>query len=232
MDFFLQFATGIVAHRSDRSQWSFLGSAACFRNRETALSAAHCVPQGSEDGLFLILNGTPYPMTEVVRHEKSDVAVLKAEVAEEDEFLRHHTFDGVASGLIEGGDFNAYGYLSEGPMTGPKLVGRFLKGNFQRYFGYKSPQGHDYFAGELSVPAPSGLSGGPVVHPHNSKALAGIVTSNVESYAVLDQVEEVQEDGKTRTLESRRVLSYGLCAMLSGLTEWLDEEAPPKPIAD
>lgn len=226
MDFFLQFATGIVAHRSNESGWSFLGSAACFRQRATALTAAHCVPEGAEEALFLVLNGKPYPATEVVRHEKSDVAALTARVGEEDEFLQHHVFDGVSSGLIEGGDFNAYGYLSEGPMTGPKLVGRYLKGNFQRYFGYISPQGHDYFAGELSVPAPSGLSGGPVVYPHDSKNLAGIVTSNVESYAILDQVEEAREDGRTTKYESRRVLSYGLCAMLSGLNEWLDDQVP------
>lgn len=175
----------------------------------------------------MILNGKPYPVSAVERNEKSDVALLTADVTPEDEFLQHHVFDGVASGLIEGGDFNAYGYLSKGPMTGPSLVGRFLKGNFQRYFGYTGPQGHEYFAGELSVPAPAGLSGGPVVYPQDSKNLAGIVTANVESYAILDQIEEAREDGSTTKYESRRVLSYGLCAMLSGLKEWLDEQVPP-----
>ena len=56
--------------------------------------------------------------------------------------------------------------------------------------------------------------------------LLGIVTANIESFALTDSIEEIREGGETFRLESRRVLSYGLCLMLSTVSDWLQENIP------
>jgi hypothetical protein len=129
---------------------------------------------------------------------------------------------GVSEGLIDGGDFDAYGYPNDGLPAG-QPVGRLMKGHFQRYFGYESPSGYTYFAGEMSVPAPAGTSGGPVLRrgtPH----LDGIVTTNVDSSILLDKVDEIDEDDKRLRIETRRVVTYGIAAMATSLLPWLAEQ--------
>jgi hypothetical protein len=225
-DFFLEFATGLLVHQNSDSSFSFLGSAAPFRNRHTAVTAAHCVPTELEEDLALVLNGQPWKINDTVRHPESNVAVVIAEAQVEDDFLKHHVFDAPPPALISGGDFEAFGFLSDGPLVDDRPVGRLLKGHFQRYFGYESPIGYKYFAGEMSIPAPAGFSGGPIVYLNQRNILCGIATANVESYAILDQIEEKVSEDVTTRYESRRVLSYGLAAMVSGFTTWLDEIVP------
>ena len=54
----------------------------------------------------------------------------------------------------------------------------------------------------------------------------GVVTANLDSYAVTDSVLTVDDDGKQYREEARRVIRYGLAVMLSGVADWLNEIGP------
>lgn len=86
----------------------------------------------------------------------------------------------------------AYGFPTEGPdpSSGAAPVSRLFVGHYQRFSEYSSPPGYRYLAGEMSIPAPGGLSGGPVFRAEAPEMLTGMVTANHESYAITDSLEE------------------------------------------
>lgn len=212
-------STGFVLAQDADGTVGIAGSCACYRRRDVLVTAAHCVPEAASE-LYVVLPGEPKPrpVLRVERHETSDVAVVIAQ-PREDEPLGTQVYEGIDDTLTEGGDFMAYGYPVEAAAS---PVGRLFKGHFQRYMSYEDAAGHGYFAGELSIPAPAGLSGGPVVRTTSPSLLTAVVTQNVESYVVLDSLEEVERDGKTLRVESRRVVNYGIAAMLTSDGPWLD----------
>lgn len=59
--------------------------------------------------------------------------------------------------------------------------------------------------------------------------LTGLVTANLDSYAVTDSLEEVRDGGSLYRLESRRVVSYGVGLLLSPLSSWLKQVIPERP---
>ncbi len=123
----------------------------------------------------------------------------------------------------------SYGYPVEGPNpTESVAVARLFSGSYQRFFPYTSLLGYLYFAGELSIPAPGGLSGGPVFRPTAASMLTGIVTETHESYAIADWEEVVEQDGTTSRTEARKILNYGIVLMLSAVSDWLISEIPPR----
>lgn len=56
---------------------------------------------------------------------------------------------------------------------------------------------------------------------HAPERLIAIVTTNVESYAIADSITEVDDNGKQYREESRRVISNGIAAMLTGPVPWI-----------
>jgi hypothetical protein len=231
--FMMELATGLVLLAPTPSTAPSIGGSCCaFRYRHVFLTAAHCVPE--ETTVFVWLNSPGRKSAElarVERHPTADLALLFVEPREEEPFAERHIFGDVAKSLAYGGDFVSYGYPVGGPTDlgadGQRPTGRLFKGHFQRYFSHEGHLGYKYFAGELSIPAPAGLSGGPVALPGDPPVLSAIVTTNLETYALLDHVEEIQEGGKTLRVEARRVVSYGLAAMLVGdVIQWLDEVVP------
>ncbi len=198
-------STGFIAVADEAGQVGLAGTCACYQQRHLLVTAAHCVPDGIREAAVWLPGEGTRPILEVVRHPTSDLALLIAG-KRETEPMATQVFTGVDSTLQEGGDFWAFGYPVEGVDT---PVGRFFKGHFQRHFGYQDSAGREYFAGELSIAAPGGLSGGPVVRPHSPQLLAAVVTTNV----------------KTTRSEVRRVVAYAIAAMLSSAGEWLAEAA-------
>ena len=72
--------------------------------------------------------------------------------------------------------FLGFGYPVEGSANSLP-VPRLVKGHFQRYFGYAAPGSTEsYFAGEMSIPAPAGLSGGPLSYEACPQELIAVVT--------------------------------------------------------
>jgi hypothetical protein len=43
----------------------------------------------------------------------------------------------------------------------------------------------------MSIPAPAGFSGGPLAYDSQPQSLVAIVTTNHDSWAVIDRIEEV-----------------------------------------
>lgn len=218
MALFLQMATGFILLDDAGDGPRLGGTCAALARRHMALTASHCLPTDEGISAYVILpgNGAPRPVLRTERHPTADLAVLIS--APRDEELDSQVFSDVDDTLEEGGDFRAFGYPVEGVG---QPVGRLYKGHFQRYFGYTDVRDREYFAGEMSIPAPAGLSGGPVSRRSAPNLLTAIVTTNVESYVLLDAVEEVEKDGKTLRVESRRVVTYGIAAMLHGVRDWL-----------
>jgi hypothetical protein len=230
--FELELATGLVLVGAAQAQPIPIGSCFAFRKRDVLLTAAHCVPAGFE--VHVWFNSPTRKRLEratVNRHPTADLAVLQIEAPKEEPFFAKHVLGPAKHEVRLGGDFLAFGYPVDGPSDlsedGQRPTARLFKGHFQRYFSHTSHTGHNYWAGEMSVPAPTGLSGGPVVWRENPSAVCGVVTTNLETHAILDHVEEVQEDGRTIRMEARRVVHYGLALMLLGnLDPWLATHAP------
>jgi hypothetical protein len=98
-----------------------------------------------------------------------------------------------------------------------------MKGHFQRYFGFSELGGRKFFAGEMSIPAPPGLSGSPVMLAHSPRSLVGVVAANLDSYTTLSSFEEVDSSGKQYREVSKRIVSYGIAAMFTKSTaEWAE----------
>lgn len=219
MTFYLQLATSIVL-LSQHGSVSVGGTCFAFGDRHTFLTAEHCVPEGMAVVVLQEPGRIQRPAVVIERNPAHDVALVRTAPLDHESAAKQIVSQ-IPEDLIDGGDFLTYGYPNDAGAGG--LVGRLLKGHFQRYFPYKNARGHSYFAGELSVATPSGHSGGPVVRASSPQWLEGIVTTNHDSYIVLDQIEEVEENGKTLRVESRRVVTYGIAAMATSLRPWLSE---------
>jgi hypothetical protein len=202
---------------------SIAGTCFPFRLRSVFLTAAHCVPLGSD---VVVLQGRSHQrrVTAIERHPNCDVALIRTDIGSspyDSESLA--IISTLATDLSVGGDFLTFGHPVEG-VPEARATGRLLKGHFQRYFTYTNTAGILYWAGEMSVPTPAGHSGGPVVRANAPHVLDGIVTANYDSYVVLDQVEEIEEGNRTLRIESRRIVTYGIAAMSTNFRDWLVQQ--------
>jgi hypothetical protein len=128
-----------------------------------------------------------------------------------------------------GEEFHAFGYPTEGP-TGESTQApttRMFTGHFQRFMPHVTPHGYRFLAGEMSIPSPVGLSGGPLFRPRAHQMVLGVAAGNVDTYSVLDSILDVDDAGKEYRVRNVRVIRYGVAVMLSEVTDWLDEQVPP-----
>jgi hypothetical protein len=219
------------ADPGDGGPISILGTCGAFRQPHLALTAAHVVRDVPMPTRIRI----DYPdfmrgVGHVLFHPDADVAILVSPPDSDDNFEGYPK--GAFANFVQpsglGEDVSAYGFPVEGPGTDPGgqvPTPRLFRGHYQRFFNFDSPAGYSYTAGELSIPAPAGLSGGPVFRPEAPSLITGIVTTNSESYSTLDWQEETHGE-MTRVEAHHRVISYGLVAILSPLEEWLDQHIP------
>jgi trypsin-like peptidase len=233
-------ATGKVIHDSGNA---VVGSCTAFRHPHVALTAAHCVV-GRENGLSLRFFGrgqshrvsemVEHRVTEVVQHKFADIAILWTTPTSDQR--AEWAFQHITTDIKLGDPFIAYGFpAAEQSSLGPipeNLEHRLFRGHYQRYFPYEAPRArYRYGAGEMSIAAPAGLSGGPVLLPNDYSTLTGIVTTNFDSYITIDSVEEIIDEGKLRKQEIRKVISYGISLLLSddAVLHWLNEQVPTLP---
>jgi len=224
-------AVGLVSYSDEeRRTLSILGTCTAFRQPHVALTAAHILQRVSNDRRVRIdypRRGHMQPVTKIERHPDADIALLVSPPDGDDDLKGYPpgAFSNFVANWGLGEEFMAYGFPVEGPSRSPgeqEPTPRLFLGHFQRFFEFDSPAGYHYVAGELNIPAPAGLSGGPLFRPGAPSLLTGIVTANIESYSTLDWVEESSADGTTRVEAHHAVIRYGLAVMLSQLEEWLD----------
>lgn len=125
-----------------------------------------------------------------------------------------------------GDGFASLGYPEDTTDDGVAPVARCIRGYIQRFYEHRSHMGYAYRAGEMSVGAPAGLSGGPVLAVGDTMAAIGIVAENRQSTTYLHQLEEIQEDGHTYRETLHSVIQYGAFVVLKAVEDWLDIHAP------
>ena len=229
-------AVGIVLVADRAGVAVFSGSCFGFRRESTALTAAHCCPVDASETqvLFPGLSPTPRPVVRIERHPTADVAALYFDgseaVPDVDDYPEHAFWDHVAN-LGLGEEFEAYGFPTDGPAPDSSATAptaRMFRGHYQRFLEYPDHHGAHYLAGEMSIPAPAGLSGAPLFRPGAFQMVTGLVTANLDSYSITDSFEEVREGGSIYRLESRRIITYGVALILAGVEDWLLESIPPR----
>lgn len=146
----------------------------------------------------------------VSRHPRADLAVLQVNPLQgpDEPFWASHAPCEV------GDDFVAFGFPED---TINEIAGvptaRIFKGHVQRLFHLPDQGGA--VAAEMSVPAPAGLSGGPVVERSGGAAdrPVAVVIGNRESEIYVSRY----ENGDV----IRAVTRYGTALLLEPLVEWL-----------
>lgn len=209
----------------------FLGSCFAFRHNTHFLTAAHCIGNlpTSEIGVGLahVTTEGAIPVKEVFRHPSADLAIL---VLADGHSPRIDPFWDFVSNVRWGEDFAAFGFPEDvfGP-DGTHPTARLFRGHYQRFMVHKSQiYGFEYNAGEMSIGAPAGLSGGPVFRPGADVMVTGLVTENHQSTTFLQSVEDHQ-DGPMRSKSSiHEVIQYGVALLLDSQAEFINAHIPPR----
>jgi trypsin-like peptidase len=212
----------LVATGGPTPEVSIAGTCFAYRDRNTFLTAAHCVPEG-EHSVFVKFQheALTRQVVSVNRHPRLDLAVLRAE-PQSDEIAPHQFYEAMDTGaLILGADFYGYGYPVEGALM--EVTPRYFRGFIQRYFRYEPPSGNAYLAAEMSIPAPGGFSGGALCHVGSNRPFA-VVTGNYESGVIVDSHEEVQQGRVVRREVIKRMITYGLAVILPAQDPWLVDQ--------
>src|SRR5437764_10098258 len=151
-------ATGLLFESPEAEPSIFRGTCFAFRRSTHLLTPRHCV-SGAQHPLavFMTHPGTWRAVQKVETHPTADVAILVVEERDGE------SFRSFVSNYTVGEDFIAYGFPENVIGDDPWLpTPRIFKGHFQRFFSYRTFDGYEYPAAELNIPAPAGLSGGPL----------------------------------------------------------------------
>jgi hypothetical protein len=228
MDLFNPLSTTGILVWLDGDQQTFLGTTFGFRTPLHFLTAAHCVRDLDPAGVAVVLPREPtplrYPVKTIHRHPTADLALL---TLHSDAAARPFLSTLEATQHQLGIEFFAYGY-PENVLSAHERepTARLFGGIIQRYFTNPSFMGYSYEAAEMSIPAPAGLSGGPLFHAHGPQRLIGVVTENFDSTTLLESVEEINTRSEKRTIRHERMISYGLTLILHPLIGWLETYVP------
>lgn len=230
MDFNPLLAVGLVFSRGDEGR--VLGSCFAFRDRGHFLTAHHCIREVQPSNLGILLprhNERYLRVADIQLHPSADLAVLRTDDHEPPEVA---PFWNTVTNWALGEEFFAYGYPADplGPIP-MAPTSRLFKGHYQRFFDHISFMGFRYLAGEMSIAAPAGLSGGPLFRPRAPRVVTALATENMSSELVVGSVEETTVSGTpSRTVIRQNVVSYGVAVMLSEVADWLDANVPGKTV--
>lgn len=221
-------SVGALFHMREHGA-SFLGTCFPFRDENHFLTAAHCVgklsPADLAIGIPVNVDADPIEVEEIFVHSTADIAVLRTPHVAEGAVT---PFWNYVSNYSYGEEFMSFGYPEDifGPSS-RQPTARLFRGHFQRLLDHKSHLGYRYWAAELNIGCPAGLSGGPVFRPGAPVILTGIVTENLESMTMLHSVEEIQKDGAIVRERFHNVINYGVALLLDHVAPWLEDYVPP-----
>ena len=226
----------LVCHSTDVGPGDFtvtkqptvLGTCFAFRYPTTFLTARHVFRRANPQELaisFLTIPGLR-PVVEVHAHPSADLAVLKtADV----NTAGIEPFWDVVSNLSIGEEFFAYGFPEDLLFGSGGTPARLFTGHYQRFFDFDSPHNYRYVAGEMSIPCPAGLSGGPLFRPGAAVMLTAMAAENLET-SLWKEVEETEgPDGRpVRKIAGEGRVNYGIAVILAEILDWLNERVPPR----
>lgn len=221
-------AVGIVGVRQDDGTVAATGSCFRFGHDHVVLTARHCVQQEARTAVRFLHGGQIADVDAVIDHPMADLAVLLIHSGRPAPERARLAFTEIGRSGWPGEPFMAYGFPVEGPGfddVGHQPVARVLSGTHQRFY-VTTQLGYRYRAGEMSIAAPEGLSGGPIFSSHNPSAVTAMVTSNVESYRIAASIDEIDRDGVRQRIESRNVITYGVSLILGDHRDWLRDAIP------
>jgi hypothetical protein len=229
-------ATGVVIHRyavtdeypadpgaavSPDGRWAaeVTGSAFSILTPRHFATAAHCVGHVDVESLSIFTLATqPQAVDTVYRHPNADLAVVELSTPSGCEAMGVSHF-----AVAPGEEFRAVGYPVDVVSPEAEFNGRIVAGHHQRIIReYISFNGFRYQACEMSVPPPAGLSGGPIFRPSDPSDAVGLVAERLDSSTELRTIEEVREPGHSRTIETQRIVSFGIGVLLEPVVDWLD----------
>lgn len=166
---------------------------------------------------------------QIVRHPEADLALLRLAELEDD--VGAHAFrDAVPNPHVE--EFIAYGYPPMGMLGDEPIEPRLFRGHLRRFFSFRPEDGsYRYAAGELNIPAPAGLSGGPLFRSRAPDMLIAMVTASLNTSVAAGEetFEEKLPDDSYRKTVYRHVINYGIALIVDDVRDWLDEHVPPAP---
>lgn len=217
-------------HGSEVEDMDDLGSCFTFRQHTHFLTARHCIPDDESLGR-LIMPGAPdpIPFASVEHHPNADLSLITIDADALGYKAYWEPFWDFVSNWQVGEEFMAYGYPIDTIWAddNPRLTPRLFRGSYQRFWHHRTAGGRfNYLAGEMSIPAPTGLSGGPLFRPRALPMLTGMVVETIDSTTYTDEVVERTKDGKTERTTLKRLVSYGVAVMLSDLASWLNDRVP------
>jgi hypothetical protein len=210
------------------------GSCFAFRSPRYFITAQHCIDDVTAEYAIAIPRlSIGAKVGRVIRHPSADIAICVLEgagsewVGTEGEVPQAiQPFWGNVKNYGLGEEFMTFGFPAETPFINSAIAAeRVFVGHFQRFMSYRRDQ-YSYLGGELSIPCPAGLSGAPLFRRGAPVMITGIVTENVEVSTQLHEEESVTHRGQTQLFTYRRVITYGVALMLSGVQEWIDEHVP------
>jgi len=220
-------ATGLLLRTQDE-RVDFLGTCFAFRQPTRFLTAAHCIgnltPRELAIAIPNITTDEPFRVQNVIRHPAADLAVLVLADDPVPPITPFRFYGGMGWGL----EFRAFGFPEDVFGTSPaQPTARLFAGHIQRMMRHASKDGYEYDAAELSIGAPAGLSGGPLVR-HDLPLIIGVVTENHRSTTFLQAVEEIQEGGSVYKETIREMITYGIALLLQPLDGFLSQHIPPE----
>ena len=205
---------------------AFLGTCFAFLRPDVLVTAAHCVRGKAPEEVGVAVKGRRLdiqaPVRHIVVHPHSDLALLHLQPHRDLTFLPLRR---EAEGADDeyGAPVVAYGFPEDvmyGEERRPTI--RVFRGHVQRAFPHRSHMGYTYGALELSIAAPAGLSGGPVVPDGRWDAVLGVVTENFESTTYLRSIAEYEDDRQKISERVHSVVNYAVCAPLG--RGWVEDE--------
>jgi S1-C subfamily serine protease len=215
----------VLPEGSTSNDWDLAGTGFCFRAPEFIVTAAHCIGNAviGQIGIFNFSDGEIIRAIDILKHNTADIAIIRLSSNES----RLIPFWNFVSNYSLGEKFYTYGFPYEDQSTGRRVITpRLFTGIFQRFFDY-SHGPWNYHATELNIPAPMGLSGGPLFRPGAPQMLTGMVTANFESQVIVDYYEEQVTEREKHIYKTSKVVTYGVALLLDKLGEWLNEHLPP-----
>ncbi len=208
---------------TDAGKWDLAGTAFALSAPDVVLTAAHCL-----HGFPAERVGYAHPRGGIIRatsidtHPSADIAILRVPADD----ARLTGFWGFVGNYGLGEEFMTYGFPYDDIGGGLKrLLPRMFIGHYQRFLGYTHGPWR-YYAGEMSVPSPLGLSGAPIFRPGAEQMLTGIVTANMSSELVEDYYEETDRAGAKVVHKTARITTYGIALMLHSIADWLKPRLP------